>query len=372
MGLELVLNNVDDFIQMLSLGTDSELELNAMKEKKVEYRKQLGRLLSQSRKNAKDEKCFYCGERCSSFCNSHSIPAYFLRNIAVEGDVYNNNKLVSLPLLDNDNGVNQSGTFQLICRECDSKIFSDYENPDNYKDVPTAKMISQIAMKNYLKSISKRKFEIALYDNMYESFGLPYELYKQKQIINDLDLKEFIEDFNRAKKIDKKGWDNEYYLIYHQKLDYVVPMAFQSNVALMIDIEGGIINDIYNDSPDYRIKAIHICVFPLENSSVIMMFIDSKDNKRYRSFYKQFRKLSAKDKLAAINFIIFNYSEDVFINKEVNDDILKHKGLIDASRKSFDILTTNPNVDTALVGSNVDFSKMNEIPNLLLEEFKIR
>ncbi|WP_142108420.1 hypothetical protein [Cytobacillus solani] len=367
-----MLNNVDDFIQMLSLGTDSELELNAMKEKKVVYRKQLGRLLSQSRKNAKEVKCFYCGERCSSFCNSHSIPAYFLRNIAVEGDIYNNNKLVSLPLLDNDNGVNQSGTFQLICRECDSKIFSDYENPDNYKDVPTAKMISQIAMKNYLKSISKRKFEIALYDNMYESFGLRYELYKQKQIINNLDLKEYTEDFNRAKKIDKKGWDNEYYLIYHQKVDYVVPMAFQSNVALMIDIEGGIINDIYNDSPDYRIKAIHICVFPLENSSVIMMFIDSKDNKRYRAFYKQFRKLSVKDKLAAINYIIFNYSEDVFINKEVNDDILKHKGLIDASRKSFDVLTTNPNVDTALVGSNVDFSNMNEIPNLLLEEFKIR
>src|SRR5690625_3701773 len=97
-----------------------------MKENTVEYRKQIGRLLGESRKNAKDDKCFYCGEKCSSFCNSHSIPASFLKNIAVEGDLYNSNKLVNLAFIDKDYGVNQSGTFQLICRECDSKIFSDY------------------------------------------------------------------------------------------------------------------------------------------------------------------------------------------------------------------------------------------------------
>lgn len=157
-------NFEEEFRQMLSLGTDSEVELSAMKEKKVEYRKKLGKLFGESRKDAKSEVCFYCGEKCSSFCNSHSIPAFFLRNIALEGNLYSNNKLVSLPLLDEDKGVNQSGTFQIICRDCDSKIFSEYENPDNYENVPTSKMIAQIAMKNYLKSISKRKFEIALYN----------------------------------------------------------------------------------------------------------------------------------------------------------------------------------------------------------------
>ena len=254
-----------------------------MKGNKIEFRKQLGKLLNKSRQDAKGEECYYCGKKCSSFCNSHSIPSFFLRNIAIEGDVYSNNKLVNLPLLDDDKGVNKSGTFQLICRECDSKIFSDYENPDNYEDVPSAKMIAQIAMKNYLKSISKRKFEIALYNNMYSSLGLSTEIYNQKQAINNLDLQEYIEEFNRAKRIEKKGWENEYYLFYYQKLDYVVPVAFQSNVALLIDFEGATINDIYNTSPDYHIKAVHICVFPLEKSSVIMMFIDSKD-KRYRPF----------------------------------------------------------------------------------------
>ncbi|KIL26294.1 hypothetical protein B4133_2870 [Bacillus altitudinis] len=363
-----------DLIQMLSLGTDSEVELGAMKEKKVEFRKYFGQLLSQSRKNAKSNECFYCGEKCSSFCNSHSIPAFFLRNIAHEGVVYNNNKLINMPLLDDDIGINKTGTFQLICRDCDSKIFSDYENPDNYEATPTSKMIAQIAMKNYLKSISKRKLEIEWFNNIMDSNEQPFENIEQKQIINNLDLQEYIEGFNRAKRVEKKGWENEYYLFYHQKLDYVVPIAFQSTVALLADFEGNIINNIYNYSPEYQIKSVHICVFPLESSSVIMMFVDSKE-KRYRSFYKQFRKLPPEKKLAAINFIIFSYSEDVYIQKKINEKVLKDPFLVDVSRKSLELITPNPIIDVnplLISKENVNFDKMHEIPNLLLKEFKVR
>ncbi|WP_416045844.1 hypothetical protein [Priestia megaterium] len=363
-------NNNEDFINMLSLGVD--LDLDTVNSQKVDFRKSLGKIQAKSRKDAKGEECFYCGEKCSSFCNSHSIPAFFLRNIAVDGDVYNNNKLVSFPLLDEDKGVNNTGTFQLICRDCDSKIFSDYENPDNYQNTPTSKMIAQIAMKNSLKSIAKRKFEIALYTNMKNDMAFPNDFYEQRQLINHLDLKEYIEDFNKAKRIEKKGWDNEYYLFYHQKLDYVVPIAFQSNIALVIDFKGSIINDIYNKSSNYKIQSMHICVFPLETSSIIMMFVDSK-HKRYRSFYKQFKKLTPQDKLAAINYIIFSYSEDVYINKEVNEEVLQDTGLIDASRKGFDVLSTQPTVDAEMIGrENLDFSEINSIPNLLSEEFKIQ
>ena len=66
--------------------------------------------------------------------------------------------------MDTENGVNKAGTFHLICNDCDSKIFSDYENPDNYSNQPTPKMIAQMALKNSLKSISKRLFEIELFN----------------------------------------------------------------------------------------------------------------------------------------------------------------------------------------------------------------
>ena len=39
--------------------------------------------------------------------------------------------------------------------DCDNKLFSDYENPDNYSGKPTEKMVAQMALKDALKSISK-------------------------------------------------------------------------------------------------------------------------------------------------------------------------------------------------------------------------
>lgn len=367
-----MLNFDGDNTRMVSLGNYSEEELAIMKEKRVDFRKRFGELSSRSRTDAKEEKCYYCGNICSSFCNSHSIPAFSLKNIAVEGEVYTNNKLINLPMFDQDKGVKQSGTFQLICRKCDGKIFSVYENPDNYKNIPTPKMIAQIAIKNYLKSIAKRKFEIALCDNMYNNFIIPYNVYKEKQTVINLDLKEYIEELTRAKRIEKKNWDNEYYLFYYQKLDYVVPIAFQDNIALLIDFEDNIINDVYNKSSDYHIKYLHVCIFPLKESSVIMMFVDSKD-KRYKLFYKQFSKLKHEDKLAAINYIIFMFSDNIYINKEVNENILNNNDLLEASRKSLEIESSKPISDTkAIVGENFSFSKMNKLPNLLLEKYKVR
>lgn len=102
-----------------------------------------------------------------------------------------------------------------------------------------------------------------------------------------------------------------------------------------------------------------------------MMFIDSED-KRYRNFYKQFRKLSNEDKLAAVNYIIFSFSEDVYINKDMNKIILDNESLIVVSRKTVDIISSTPNIDSKIASDSFSFSKMNGIPNLLLESYKVR
>ncbi len=195
------MSNLDkDFVEMCHLGMLLEQDNKIMNKNKIEYKKQFGKLLAKSRRDSKLSECYYCGSPCSSFCNSHSIPAFCLKNIAVNGDVFYSNKLVNLPLLDYEKGVNDSGTFHLICRECDSKIFSDYENPDNYQDKPTPKMLAQIAMKDYLKSISKRLFELSLYDNINSELGMPKGRYEQQQAVNSMDLQEYIDGFKRAKR----------------------------------------------------------------------------------------------------------------------------------------------------------------------------
>jgi hypothetical protein len=359
-------------INMLDLGIYTDIENNKMENKIIEYKKKAGKLLGKSRQEAKISECYYCGRPCNSFCNSHSIPAFCLRNIAVNGDVFYSNTLINLPLLDYEKGVNESGTFRIICRECDSKIFRDYENPNNYESKPTSKILAQIAMKNYLRCISKRLFELSLYNNMNAELDLPIYFYEQQQCVNTLDLQEFINGFKRAKKIDEKGWDGEYYLFYYERLGYVVPAAFQSNLTILSDFEGNTINDIYNMSPDYNTQDIHICIFPLIDSSIIMMFVDNK-HRRYRNFYKQFSRLSHVDKLAAINYIIFCYSEDVFIYKGINQTVITDEKLKETSRKTSVAITENPMLNPIKVAKeNFDLSRMGEIPNLLSEKYKVR
>lgn len=362
----------EDFITMFELGDYSDAEKKEIINKKIEYNKRMGKLLGKSRQQAKKSECFYCGRPCNSFCNSHSVPSFCLRNIADNGELFYSNTLIDLPLLDSEKGVNESGTFRIICRDCDSKIFSDYENPKNYQNEPTCKMLAQIAMKNYLRCISKRLFELSLYKNMKVELNMDEDLYEQQQTINTLDLHEYIEEFKRARKVDEKSWDGEYYLFYYEKLDYVVPVAFQSNITLVSDFEGNIINDIYNMSPSYRTQDVHICVFPLEDSSIIMMFIDS-NSKRYRTFYKQFRELSHEDKLAAINYIIFCYSEDVFIHKGIDHTVITDNKLVETSRKTSIAVSEHPMQNPiSAAKDNFDLSKMREVPNLLLEKYKVR
>ena len=359
---------MSDFIRMLQLGLpESDFEL--FNQKKVEYNKKASNILKKSREDSKKAQCYICGNDCSSFCNSHSIPRFCLENIAPKGRVYYSGNLIDMPMFDKEKGVNEAGTFRIICRSCDSTAFSDYENPENYFNVPTDKMLSQIAMKNYLKSISKRELEISLYDNLSQMTGNDLS---QQQIVNELDLNEYISGFEYAKKACDSKWNDNYYLFYYELLDYVVPIAFQNNISLVGDLEGRVINDLYHPSADYVLKDIHICVFPLKNKSVVLMFIRNGES-RYRAFFKQFKKLSANEKLNVINYILFSYSEDVFIYGGLDDDLMKDEGLKSVAKQTPIAIANSPFFDPLEQAlETFDLNKRTTIPNLLDENFRVR
>ena len=206
---------MNDLIRMLNLGGFSDIEKKIMEDNKVDFNKAIGNLLKSSRKSLNLHKCYYCKNDISGFCNSHSVPAFCLRNIAESGEVAYSNALIDFPLLKGKKGVNQAGTFNLICRDCDKKVFADYENPDNYVNYPTPKMIAQIALKDNLKFISRRLLEKEMYEYMCQNYNLPEKIKNEKQYVIDLDLKEYVNGFNKAKKAVIKNWDNEYLSLIH-------------------------------------------------------------------------------------------------------------------------------------------------------------
>lgn len=360
----------DDMVNLQDLGAFSDKEKKLLRTD-FSYKKTMSNLFKEARRNAKRDTCYFCGKSVTSFCNSHSIPRFCLKNIATNGDVLTLNTIVDNPLIDIKNGVNEAGTFHLICSDCDNKIFSEYENPENYINQPTPKMIAQIALKNSLKSISKRLFEIELYNIVAQKTEDARMLSIEKNAVNEIDLKEYEESYKKAKKALIKNSSTDYYICYYEKLNYVVPIAFQTSLALTVDFNGNIINNIYNRSPEYGIQNIHINILPLKSETVIVMFIENGD-KRYRKFYRQFSKLTLEDKLAALTLIMFMYSEDMYFSKSIENEVRESEILCEAGKTGQDIVSLTPFYDPLeILRESYSLDKRHNIPNLLSEKYKL-
>ena len=359
----------------------NNLELD--KQQEIEMNKKISKLMSNSRKACKLDCCYHCKQPTTKFCNSHFVPRFCLENIGINGEVTGPNSILKLPntgipISKEHIGINSSGTFQIICRDCDSKIFQKYEDPNYYSsdDQPNQVVLAQIAMKDYLKFISKRMMERALYEAQREycmehSIKNPY--FKKRQEagirISNIDLLSYENDYKKACKIAISN-DIGFYVIFYKILDYVTPIAVQTPVALAIDLEGNVVNDIFNMDLNYNVSDLHICVFPLKTKTAVIMFIKEGD-KKYRKFYKQFRKLSDADQLAVINYLVFLYSEDYFLARDI-DKIVDLNKFNEVAVKTPIIWNSTPVTSTSALSDEFALTDYNTIPNLLSEYYKLR
>ena len=360
-------------IRMIRLGLSTPEERNEYEENKIDFNKKISHLNSSAAKNAKQTHCLICQEPCTSFCNSHSVPQFALHRIADAGKVMSPLQ-GEIPTLGNDLGVKKAGTFHIICNKCDNAIFQQYENPGAYVVPPTDQMLAQIALKNLLLMISKRNEERELYKLLGEQFPNRKNLTEEKIYIGDYDLRDYHESLKYAKVslTEKKG--KRYHLCYYKKLDYVVPYTAQSSITMICGFENDVINNIYYFDATYRTKDIHVAIFPLEESSVVLLFIEDGE-KRYRKFYRQLSKLSEEDQLAAINYIVFSYTENVFLHPKTHQLLKNNDCFMDICRKStdysasFPFFTEDP-LEKAI--KEFSLSQRNKIPNLLNREFALK
>lgn len=340
-------------------------------EKLIEGNKKLSQNLSKARELAKNDFCLFCNKPVSSFCNSHSIPRFVLDNIDISGELLSSNAILHLPpsSLREETGLNNSGTFQIICNDCDSTIFSDYEDPSAYEDISkvSSKMICEIALKNYMRAIAKRRLERELYKITNEM--APFPICDEKLEVCEIDLINYTSRYERTKKALQKNTNN-FYVFFSKLLNYVVPVAFQGMVSLPVGLHGEIINDVYNCDLKYEVKDLHICVFPLKSQTAIILFIDEGD-KRYRKFYKEFVKLPLEEQLGIINYIIFLHTEDYYLSKTVYDKVQSQE-IQTCSAKSLIAYKSSFENTYAELCKEFDLSNWKSIDNLLSEQYKVR
>ena len=193
----------------------------------------------------------------------------------------------------------------------------------------------------------------------------------ETQRVSYLDLNEIKNELEKDLKILSKTSSSSFELIFWEKLNYVTPIAFQGHMALVGDLKGNVINDIYNRSQNYIIENINICVFPLQKETVVIVFV-SKDNKKYKNFINQFKKLKKENKLQIISYMIFNYSEDFFVSKMAKDEILNNKDLDIVTQNTTNIYTYDEEMAQQMKKSKYqELKNYATFPNLLGKEYSI-
>ena len=280
----------------------------------IEARKQYGRILSQSKKAAKPDRCLWCGKKITRFCDSHTIPKMVLRNIAIDGELDYANTILENPLAKADQGMAEAGVFHLLCNECDNTKFQEYENLENLKHQPTQQMLAKIALKNFFLIINKRLIEIELYKHDQAEDQLQLSYLNRKQEINLLDKRDFFSELDRIKEMFETE-DYSFELITWDKVNYIVPVAFQAPITVYGDMNGELVIDIYDHSGKVKTKQMHMCVFPLDDCSVIFTFYNKADTE-YDRFAEQLRSMDQERRLKFLGYFMFFISEDMMLAKK--------------------------------------------------------
>ena len=265
------------------------------------------------------ERCSVCGKEHPKFCNSHTIPEFILKQISENGRLYNTLSLTKNNLFNNENGINNIQTFKSICVECDSKIFKDYENPINYFKNPTNKMLNQIALKNYLYYHYKLTRDIKIHEYANKDACEAYGIKKSKGPLKDI-IKKYIYDRDLCKKkesflISQLQLNEDIYAVgYYIELDYTIPIVAQTMIGIYEDFVGRKINDNLSKRD---LVHFHLCCFPFENKSVIFIFYPKKEHKCDK-FFQDLNSKTKEEQLSIINFLLFAYTDDIFISKEID------------------------------------------------------
>ena len=358
----------DDDILKQIFCIDSNYQLS--EEQIMQVNKAVSKNFKEARTASKESFCYLCKKTCDGFCNSHSIPQFSLVNIAENGKVADPLQ-GEHPSSKDDIGLKKAGTFHIICDNCDNTMFSDYETPSAYSAPPNNRMLAQIALKNYLQMVSKRRIESNLYDILERDYDNFESVSSGGSTLEEDDLREYELKLQYAVKTLKENLSNRYHLCYYKVLDYVVPYATQTALCLITDLEDRLVNNPYLSLAEYRMEYLQVAVFPLEHTTVILLFVES-GVKRYRNFIRQLNRLNEEDQLSAINYMIFSYTENVFLNVNTHKTTKANPSFMEVCRKISQANCPYPSFDPIDAAMQAfSFSRRKSFPNLLNRKFAL-
>lgn len=360
-----------DVVESISEGLHSQYMFFDFLSSKKENKKELNKLKKTSRENLRStlKSCFYCGSnydgkvKSKGVCDSHTIPESILLNMETER---NKNRVVGTisSLRDNFNykkvdGTKRLGTFKLICRDCDSKIFKESENMEileNIEDLTPStvqKVLNQLALKIRLKD-----YHFYNVDNLYNNS----EFKNRMTEINVKTSKLLID-----KEISKKGNDKK--ILYFQVLNYDTGFAVQDSLLPSTIFGDAILNDTTKEQIVYDCY-IYTVVYPLGDRSLVLVFLDDdKKSTRYAYKYKKFIDFldsnPQEDVLRLLSYVLMKNTEKIYFNLDVFESKKwSNKDKMLARSEHIKLSLSDPHNLNILLEDGIDISKLGDVTKM--------
>ena len=315
--------------------------------------------------------CMNCGK--NGTVHSHSIPRFIIEYISEHG------KLVTFGGLNegfghrDTAGLKNAGTFRGFCSNCDSKLFKDYENECILESVGIDKnALRVIALKNldysiYDENMIHHTAKIGLKNIVAEvkdqgkkaDYKLVKRMKNEKIIVKN--IKDQINISNLGFRVAQDG-KIDYTIIKDIILNHRVPIALQ-----FCYVPSSVGDDTYNNcsTTDMVNETIHICVFPLQKCTRILVFGSNKRSLRLGEYDKM---IDSDNELKTLNIEIFRCCTSYFINPLVYK--LVHKPFKQLYKYIESIDTLIEKLGAENVG-NIYEKAYAELPNLLSKRYSL-
>ena len=185
--------------------------------------------------------------------------------------------------------------------------------------------MAEIYLKSTLLEKYKKEFNKnlgVLMNEKCDNEGIPQNI---ATISDELSVKEYDELIDTCKDIIENDLHNNFCIFYFDVLDYSSNIAAQALFPIQKTPAGGIINDVFNLDPRYRIVLTEMVVFPLKEKTVCLGFCLKRDKERMQPFIGYMNGLPITAKRKLFQSTLMAYTEEIYTNQETINQIIQDK-----------------------------------------------
>ncbi|WDZ63533.1 hypothetical protein MF628_08760 [Paenibacillus polymyxa] len=263
--------------------------------------------------------------------NAHSIQKNrILNRISQDGHLYQfiPDHVESIILAKFDRiSINKASTFQGFCDFHDNKLFHPIEASDYFNEARQNFLFSfrPLALE-YHKKVRDLTFRMNIFDRrpdltINEAFVYDYRTAQ-------LNKREYKREYEAFKKdYIEKNFNN--IRTFFLKLDFEVNFATSAAFSVQFDMNGKQINENQMLSEIQEIKLIYVTIYPLENSTNIILSYHLRNDKTYNGLFEQLENAAQTEILKYLNQLVIDGTENIFFSqsfienlKEVEKDSL--------------------------------------------------